>query len=137
MSGKSNVTLWGNITQDIEPRTTANGLTVASFTVAENHPNDEVSYIDCVAFGQPAEYLSKYAAKGQSVFVIGGLKQNRWEDKQGNKRSRLEVIARDVSLIGKRPDDRPLTQADVVSETYKDEVPTDVPDKIDLSEIPF
>src|SRR5690606_7830011 len=136
MNGRSNVSLHGNITKDIEPRTTTGGLSVASFTVAINHPKDEVSYIDCVAFGQQADFLSKYCGKGQKVYVQGELKQSKWQDKDGNNRSNLEVLAREVESLS-RSVERPLSHTDVVSENYEDEVPTELPYKLDLMSIPF
>lgn len=127
MSGRSNVTLLGNLTNTIEPRTTTSGKSVASFTVAVNHTKDEVSFIDCVAWEKTADFLSKYSKKGQTLYLEGTLKQNRFKDKDGNNRSRTEVIVRGAEILS---GDRQEKTQDVVVD--------DVPEGgIDLSEIPF
>ena len=142
MNGIATTTLVGNLTRDIELRTIPSGTAVASFSVAVNRPykdssgewQKKASFIDCVAWAGIAERLSKYASKGQTIAISGDLEQRTFEDKQGNKRSATEVVVRQAELFSQ---DRPLTQAEVVSESYKDVVPDAVPDKIDLSEIPF
>ena len=143
MNGLANTTLIGNLTKDIELRNTPSGAAVVSFTVAVNRPfkdkdgnwQEKTSFIDCVAWQGLAERLSKYAKKGQTVAVAGDLEQRSWEAKDGSKRSTTEVVARNVEILTR--EDRPLTQTEVVAESYKDVIPDAVPDKIDLSEIPF
>ena len=127
MSGRSNVTLLGNLTNTIEPRTTNSGKNVASFTVAVNHTKDEVSFIDCVAWEKTADFLSKYSKKGQTLYLEGTLKQNRFKDKDGNNRSKIEVIVRGAEILS---GDRQEKTQDVVVD--------DVDDKpISLADIPF
>lgn len=121
--GKALVEIVGNLTDDIELSKTANGKTLAKFTLAVNHSKDEVSFVDCVSWEKTAEYLEKYSKRGQTLFVFGELKQNRWEAKDGSKRSRLEVIVRD-SLILSKPE-------------KADATPAEIDDEVDLSDIPF
>ena len=127
MNGRTNVTLLGNLTNTIEPRTTNSGKNVASFTVAVNHTKDEVSFIDCVAWEKTADFLSKYSKKGQTLYLEGTLKQNRFKDKDGNNRYSVEIVANQVKLLGSASE-------------RQDVVPLEIDDKpIDLSEmgIPF
>lgn len=127
MNGRSNVTLLGNLTNTIETRTTNSGKNVASFTVAVNHTKDEVSYIDCVAWEATADFLSKYSKKGQTLYIEGTLKQNKWQDKNGNNRSRIEVIVRGAEILS---GDRQEKTQDVVVDDVDDE-------PISLDGIPF
>ena len=128
MNGRTNVTLLGNLTRDIELRTTGTGKKVASFAIAVNHTKDEASFIDCVAWEQTAEFLGKYAQKGQSLYLEGVLKQNRFKDKDGNNRSKVEVIVRAAEILSRS---EPTESRDVA--------PTEeeVDNGIQLSDIPF
>lgn len=135
MNGRTNVTLLGNLTSDIEKRTTTTGKSVAGFTIAVNHGKDEASFIDCVAWEQTAEFLAKYSKKGQTLYLEGTLKQNKFKDKDGNNRSKIEVVVRGAEILSR--DDRPLQQHEAL-EQARDVVPEDVDDAaILLSEIPF
>jgi len=91
----------GNLTRDPEIRTTNSGSQVASFGVATNrHWNDkdgqrqsEVEFHNITAWGRLAEIAGQYLKKGQIVFVEGRLKTQTWEDKEGNKKSKVDIIA--------------------------------------------
>ena len=99
----------GNLTRDAEIRRTGQGLTIASFCVAvnsrrknqqsgewENYPN----YVDVTAFGNKAERCEYGLTKGAKVFIDGELRWSSWE-KDGQKRSKLEVVANDIELTKK------------------------------------
>ncbi len=103
------VILMGNLTRDPEVRYTPNGVAVASFAVAVNRKykqgddiKEEVSYIDIVVFGKQAENCGQYINKGDSVLIDGRLQQRRWETEDGQKRSKVEVVAQTVSFMPKR-----------------------------------
>lgn len=103
------VILLGNLTRDPEVRYTPNGVAVASFAIAVNRKykqgeeiKDEVSYIDIVVFGKQAENCGQYINKGDSVLIDGRLQQRRWETEDGQKRSKVEVVAQTVSFMPKR-----------------------------------
>lgn len=92
MSNLNNVSLQGNLVED--PKVMGNENNVARFTVAVNNgfgENASTTYVDCVAFGKQVPVISEHLHKGKQVIVNGQLMQNRWEDKDGNKRSKLEV----------------------------------------------
>ena len=102
-------TIVGRLTRDPEMRSTNSGSAVASLSIATNRQwkdsqsgetREEVSFIDCVAFGRLAEILGQYAAKGKQLAIQGRLKQDRWEDSEGSKRSRVQIVCDQVQLLG-------------------------------------
>lgn len=97
------ITIMGRLTRDPELRRTGNGLPVASFTVAVDRdwPNKETGeketdFIDCVAWRQTGEFVSKYFTKGSMIVVHGRLQIRPWVDKDGNKRKSAEIVAENV-----------------------------------------
>lgn len=125
----TNVTvISGRLTKDIELRTTNSGKEVASGTLAVNGFNEEVSFIDIVMWGKTAEVASKYTSKGSLLTVTGRLQQRTWE-KDGQKRSTIEVVVNDLQLPPKG-DGANNAHTDVVLEDI-DESP------IPLDELPF
>lgn len=106
------VNISGNITRDPELRVTAGGMGVLGFGVAVNDRRknqqtgqweDVPNYIDCVMFGARAESLSRILEKGMKVAVEGKLRWSQWE-KDGQKRSKIEVVAEEVELMQMRGD---------------------------------
>lgn len=150
MRGFSKAIITGNLTRDPDLRSTPGGASVCSFSVAVNRTyrgtdgenKEEVSYIDCTAWGKLGEMISQYAKKGSGVLVSGRLSQRTWEDKNGGgKRSRVEIVVEDFNFIG-----GPSNRGDNSNSSYssassssdtQSEAPDDIPDEIDLSEIPF
>lgn len=96
----------GRTTADLEIKTTLNGKSVTSFTLAVKRPRvkDVTDLINITAFGQTAEYLGKYARKGTLIEVSGVLTSRKWEDKNGNKRTAFEVIADNASILESKKD---------------------------------
>ena len=96
----------GRITKDIELKSTTNGVSVVAFTVAvqrsykDANGERQADFINCVAFKQKAEFISKYFSKGDSIFVEGSIQSRSWEDGNGNKRYATEVIANEVGFFG-------------------------------------
>lgn len=92
------ITIMGRITRDPELRRTNSGKAVASFTVAVDRDfgEKETDFIDCVAWGNTAEFISKYFTKGGMIVVSGRLQIRSWNDKDGNKRRTAEVVADNV-----------------------------------------
>ena len=124
------VFLIGRLTKDVEVTATKTGKNVASFSVAVYKSTGEVAdFFDCVAWVKTAELLAQYTSKGSKVHLEGSLQQRSWEDKDGNNRSKVEVVVRDVTFLDSKSDSQ---------STPRDTAPTDIDDKpIDLSEIPF
>lgn len=94
--------LLGNITKDIEIKTTSSGKEVASFSLAVRRDNENTDFIPCTAFGKTAELLSKYCSKGSKISVEGSLRQNTYTDKDGNKRTTYNVLVNKINLLSKK-----------------------------------
>ena len=99
----NHITIMGRLTRDPELRRTGTGTAVASFTLAVDRDfasrdggERETDFIDCVAWRQTGEFVSKYFAKGRMAVVSGRLQIRNWTDKEGNKRRTAEVIAENV-----------------------------------------
>ena len=151
MRGFSKAIITGNLTRDPELRTTANGSTVCGFSVAVNRvykdssgeQKEDVSYIDCSAWGRLGEMISQYAKKGSGVLVSGRLDQRSWEDKtDGKKRSSVEIVVEDFNFVGApRSDGGSSSSFGGGSSSMQDtanDIPDDVPEEeIDLSDVPF
>ena len=156
MRGFSKAIVAGNLTRDPEMRTTPNGATVCSFSIAVNrvykdsagNQREDVSFIDCAAWGKPGELIAQYKKKGSAILVSGRLDQRSWEDKEtGRKRSHVEVTVEDFNLLGSsdRGDSgggtREFGAANSVNDfsaPASEVVPDDIPDEpINMEEIPF
>ena len=107
----NHIVIMGRLTRDPELRRTGSGLPVASFSVAvdrdfgkNENGEKETDFIDCVAWRNTAEFVSKYASKGRMVAVSGRLQIRSWTDKDGNKRRTAEVVADNVYFGDSRRD---------------------------------
>ena len=105
------VILMGRLTRDPELRHTQTGTPVASFTLAvdrgfkdKDSGERQTDFIDCVAWRQTAEFVTKYFVKGQLAAVSGKLQIRDWVDKDNNKRRNAEVVAENVYFTGDRRD---------------------------------
>ena len=99
----NHITIMGRLTRDPELRRTGSGIAVASFSVAVDRDfsgrdggEKETDFIDCVAWRQTGEFVSKYFTKGSMIVVSGRLQIRNWTDKEGNKRRTAEVVADNV-----------------------------------------
>ena len=149
MRGFSKAIITGNLTRDPELRTTPNGATVCSFSVAVNRvyrdasgeQKEDVSFIDCSAWGKLGEMINQYAKKGSGVLVSGRLDQRSWEDKTtGQKRSRVEIVAEDFNFTSNsnRENSSYSGSDSTANESSANDIPEDIPDEeIDLSDVPF
>lgn len=99
----NHIVIMGRLVRDPELRRTGTGVAVTSFTVAvdrdfgkDENGEKETDFIDCVAWRQTGEFVSKHFTKGRMIVVSGQLQIRRWNDKDGNKRRNAEVIASNV-----------------------------------------
>ncbi|MBO5837028.1 MAG: single-stranded DNA-binding protein [Oscillospiraceae bacterium] len=99
----NHIVIMGRLTRDPELRRTGSGVAVTSFALAvdrdfgkNENGEKETDFIDCVAWRQTGEFVSKYFAKGRMAVVSGRLQIRNWTDKDGNKRRTAEVIADNV-----------------------------------------
>ena len=107
----NHITIMGRLTRDPELRRTGSGIAVASFTLAVDRDfggrdggERETDFIDCVAWRQTGEFVSKYFTKGRMAVVSGRLQIRNWTDKDGNKRRSAEVVADNVYFGDSRRD---------------------------------
>ena len=100
------VNISGNLTRDPEIRSTASGMNILSFGVAVNDRRrnqstgeyeDYANFVDCVLFGNRAEFFHRHLHKGKKVYVEGKLRYSSWE-RDGQKRSKLEVVVDDIDI---------------------------------------
>ena len=92
----NHIDIMGRLTADPELRRTGSGVAVASFKIACDRDfgqEKETDFIDCVAWRQTGEFVSKHFTKGKMIVVSGRLQIRKWTDKDGNKRSTAEIVA--------------------------------------------
>ena len=107
----NHITIMGRLTRDPELRRTGSGIAVASFTLAVDRDftgkdggEKEVDFIDCVAWRNTGEFVSKYFQKGRMAVVSGRLQIRSWTDKEGGKRRSAEVVADNVYFADSKPE---------------------------------
>lgn len=106
----NHITLQGRLCRDVELRKTGSGVSVASFTIAVDRDfakdgEKKTDFIDCVAWRQTGEFISKYFTKGRMIVVDGHLEIREWTDKEGNKRRNAEVIVDHAYFADSKKDD--------------------------------
>ena len=121
--------LIGRLTADAELKTTTNGVSVTSFSIAVDRPyrKDEerqADFINIVAWRGTAEFISRHFKKGDQIGIEGSIQTRRYTDKDGNKRTVFEVIANNVHFIGAR-------QAETNHNGGADRSLNDLPDTIE------
>lgn len=106
----NHITIMGRLTRDPELRRTGSGIAVASFTLAVDRdfaPKDggerECDFVDCIAWRQTGEFVSKYFAKGRMAVVAGRLQVRNWTDKDGSKRPDSAASAGDLPVYSAPP----------------------------------
>lgn len=108
--------LCGHLTRDVELKVTPGGTSVASFSIACNRSymangekKEEVSYFNVVAWSKLGELVAEYCKKGKQVIVSGRLQQRRWQDKNGQALSTVELVSENIQFLGDKQkwDDEP------------------------------
>ncbi len=110
MAGYNKVILVGNLTRDPQLRYLPNNTAVCDFGLAVNrrwrdkdgNQKEEVCFVDVSAFGRQAETINQYMAKGRMVLVEGRLRFDSWTGQDGQKRSKLSVVAENFQFLGSR-----------------------------------
>lgn len=109
------VTLAGKLTRDIELRHLPSNQALANIGLAINRKyrggdgekKEEVTYVDCDAWGKTAEAMAKYLSKGSPVYIEGRLKLDTWQDKKdGSNRSKLKVVVESFQFVAAAPGQR-------------------------------
>lgn len=135
------VIMIGRITKDIEVRYTEKSLAVSNFTIAVRKDYKNVNgeyesdFINCVSFGNIAEYLQKYSNKGDLVGIKGRLQTRKYEDKEGNKKYITEVLVEKVTSLSSKKEKQ--NEYENASITTKDNAMESLDIKIEDSDLPF
>lgn len=135
--GLNKVMVIGHLGKDPEMRYTPSGRPVTTFSVAvsrswntaDGERRTETEWFNIVAWGNLAEICKQYLNKGQQVYVEGRLQTRRWEDKEGQKHTSVEVVANEMMMLGDRRDNNKTQESD-----QEDEGPEPVADE---DEFPF
>lgn len=121
----NHITIMGRFVRDPELRRTGSGIAVASFTLAvdrdfksSNGGEKEADFIDCVAWRQAGEFVSKYFTRGRMAVVSGRLQIRSWTDKDGNKRRTSEVVADNVYFADSKSDSTSAAPASYGTPAY-------------------
>jgi single-strand DNA-binding protein len=115
--GLNKVLIIGYLGRDPEMRYTPSGRPVTSFSIGttrswstpEGERREETEWFNVVAWGHLAEICKQYLTKGQQVYIEGRLQTRRWDDQEGKKQQRIEVVANEMIMLGDRP--RPGAEA--------------------------
>lgn len=105
------VILGGRLTAEPELKQTTSGIQVVSFSVAINrrvakNAEQKADFINCRAWRERAEFVSRYFHKGSSISIVGTLQQNNWTDQQGAKHSTYEVVVDEVAFVDSASESR-------------------------------
>lgn len=102
------VVLCGRLTADPELKTTGNGISVVSFSLAVNrryksaNGQYEADFINCTAWRQTAEFISRFFRKGSSLCIVGSIQTRKWTDQQGQTRYGTDVVAEEAMFVDSR-----------------------------------
>lgn len=132
MPNFNKVILMGHLTRDPALSYTTNQTAICKFGLAVNHKfgeREEVCFIDITAWGKQGEVVQKYCHKGDALLVEGRLTLDRWQDKDGQNRSKLYVTMSAMSFVGKS--ERPAAETKPQEEDF---IPFGSPED---GEIPF
>jgi single-strand DNA-binding protein len=139
-AGINAVAIVGNLTRDPELRSTGGGTSVANLGVAVNERikkgdnwEDYANYFDVTVWGRQAEACAEHLIKGSPVAISGHLRQERWS-KEGNNRSKVVIVARDVQFL---PSSKGKSASGSQGKSYKEEEPDFVPSEDSSQDIPF
>jgi single-strand DNA-binding protein len=111
MADFNKVYLMGRLVKDVDLKYTPGGTAVAEFRMAVNRnyttsggeKREETLFIEVTVWGRRGEVVAQYCSKGSSLFIEGRLKQDNWETKDGQKRSKITVVCDDFQFIGSKP----------------------------------
>ena len=103
----NNVCVMGRLTRDPELRRTASGTPVCSFSVAcdryaKKAEEKKADFFDCVAWRGTAEFVTNHFKKGDAIIITGSLQAREYEDKNGNKRKAVEIVANEINFAGNK-----------------------------------
>ena len=125
------VAIMGRLVADPELRTTTNGANECTFRIAcersytPKGQQRQADFVDIVAWGKTAEFICKFFQRGSMIAIDGSLQTRNYQDKQGNKRTAVEVLANNISFAGAKAADKPAARDfDQQTQTYTHEAKT-------------
>lgn len=105
-SDLNKIIIVGRLTRDPELRYTPAGTAVCSFSLANSktytqagEKKEQTSYFDCIAWSKLGELIAEYCKKGKQIAVEGRLQQRRWDDSEGNKKSKIEIVVENFQFL--------------------------------------
>jgi len=133
------VIIIGRLGKDPDMRYAPSGTAIASFTLATNHStkdadgnwNQQTEWHSIKTFGRQAEFVGEYLKKGRLAFVEGRLQTSSWEDQNGQKKYRTDIVAMDVQALGSRGDSEQQDSAPAETQTQ----PAAAPDTTDTAAV--
>lgn len=148
-SDLNRVVLIGRLTKDPELKYTPANTAVASFSLANNRSyvqgtekKEQVSFFNCIAWAKTGEVIAQYCKKGKQIAVEGRIQQRSWDDKEGNKRSTVEIVVENFQFLGSagtKGDDHSSSGSDVSTGDFVSKDSHQAPDNVPFSDedIPF
>ncbi|MCL2013675.1 MAG: single-stranded DNA-binding protein [Oscillospiraceae bacterium] len=133
--------LMGRLTADPELRTTPNGISVTSFSIAvdrrftQKGAEKQTDFINIVAWRHTAEFISKYFSKGNMIALEGSIQTRNYEDKNGNKRTAVEVVAENSYFTGSKAESTSSGSAPKFNEPAEPGTSISIGDNIDFQEV--
>ena len=137
------VIIIGRLGKDPDMRYAPSGTAIASFTLATNHSikdadgnwNQQTEWHSIKSFGRQAEFVGEYLKKGKLAFIEGRLQTSSWEDQNGQKKYRTDIIANDVQMLGSKGDGE---RQDSPTATKTESAPEpQVNDQVEEDDLPF
>lgn len=113
----NSINLVGRLSDNPTLRTTQTGKSVASFTIAVNRDKDNADFFNCVVWGVQADNLCKYQTKGSQIGLTGRLSKRSYEDKNGEKKYIIEVVAEHIEYLGSKKE-----ESSTISKMETDEI---------------
>ena len=129
--GVNKVILLGRLGKDPEMRYAPSGTAIATFSLATNHRQksqdgewvDKTEWHNLIAFGKTAEIAGEYLKKGRELYVEGRLQTSSWEDQQGQKKYKTEIVVSDLQMIGPKGDVSSSSPSEKPAETTQSSAP--------------
>ena len=123
MADQATITITGRLTRNPETTETKTSA-VAKFSLAVNgFKKEDVSFFECEAWGKVGTIVQEHCKKGKQIAVTGTIRIDRWEDKEGNKRSKPVVNVRDVTLLGSKDEAKATEPKQETVEASQDDIP--------------
>lgn len=129
----NNLAIIGRLVRNPELRRTQSDITVASFRIAvDREYSDGTDFFDVVAWRKTGEFVVKYFKQGQKIAIVGRIQNRNWEDKEGNKRSTMEIIAEHVDFAGDKKNESSGTKMQELPDDAGGDLPFSLGDDEEL-----